>query len=191
MALIIADIDYMPRVSAQANNNAPSVWAFSGVHADGSVPDSLEEIVEEGYFDLMISSLTAGDVILVHTGGTVTILEVVTATTTVQTRVQGKVNQVRTTSGYVIQGFESVELAHASVAIAAVIADAENHTGLFIVKNTSASGVIEHTLTLASGTFDGTHNVATLNAPKEALCVYFDSAGNGTIIENVGGVVLS
>lgn len=100
-------------------------------------------------------------------------------------------SQELTASGAVTPGICSVELNHASTIVAATIADATNHTGLFIVKDTSASGTAAHTLTLTSGTFDGTNNVATLNAPNEALVVYFDSAGNGTIVENVGTVVLS
>jgi hypothetical protein len=99
--------------------------------------------------------------------------------------------QELTATGAVTAAIEAVELNHATVVIAATIADATNHQGLFVVKNTSASGTAAHTLTLTSGTFDGTNNVATLNAPNEALIVYFDSAGNGTIVENVGSVALS
>jgi hypothetical protein len=88
-------------------------------------------------------------------------------------------------------GTTSLELNHATVVIAATIADAAKHAGLFVVVNTSASGTAAHTLTLTSGTFNGTNNVATLNAPKEALAVWFDSAGNGTVLENVGTVGLS
>ena len=99
--------------------------------------------------------------------------------------------QELTASGAVVAGTQCVELNHASVIVAATIADAANHTGLFIVKDTSATGTAAHTLTLTSGTFDGTNNTATLNALNEALVVYFDSAGNGTIVENVGSVVLS
>ena len=60
-----------------------------------------------------------------------------------------------------------------------------------IVKNTSASGTAAHTVTLASGTWNGTNTVVTLNAPAECIAVYFDSAGAGTILENVGSVALS
>lgn len=96
-----------------------------------------------------------------------------------------------TATAAVTAGVQAVELNHASVIVAATIADAANHRGLFIVKNTSASGTAAHTLTLTAGTFDGTNNVATLNAPNEALVVYFDSGGDGTIVENVGAVGLS
>jgi len=91
----------------------------------------------------------------------------------------------------VTAGVQSLELNHATVVIAATIADAVNHPGLFVVKDTSASGTAAHTLTLTAGTFDGTNNVVTMNAPDEALVVYFDSTGNGVIVENVGTVVLS
>jgi hypothetical protein len=104
--------------------------------------------------------------------------------------VSGRV-QALTSSGAVTSGKQSVELNHISVPIAATIADAANHPGFFVVKDTSASGTEAHTLTLTAGTFDGTNNVATLNAPKEALVVYFDSAGNGTVVANVGAVALS
>ena len=99
--------------------------------------------------------------------------------------------QELTATGSVTAGIQSVELNHATVVAAATIADASNHQGLFIVKNTSASGTAAHTLTLTAGTFDGTNNVATLNAPGEALVVYFDSAGDGVIVENIGAVALS
>jgi len=81
---------------------------------------------------------------------------------------------------------QSVELAHATVVIAATIATSLEHTGLFVLKNTSASGTAAHTLTLTEGTFDGTNTVATTNAPGEYLVVYFDSAGNGIVIVNSG-----
>ena len=99
--------------------------------------------------------------------------------------------QQLTASGAVTAGVQSVELSHATVAIAATIASAVNHPGLFVVKNTSASGTAAHTLTLTAGTWNGTNNVATLNAPGECIAVYFDSAGNGTVLENVGSVALS
>lgn len=100
-------------------------------------------------------------------------------------------SQELTASGAVTAGVQSVELNHATVVVAATIADAANHPGLFVVKDTSASGTAAHTLTLTAGTFNGTNNIATLNAPNECLVVYFDSAGNGTIVENVGSVGLS
>lgn len=99
--------------------------------------------------------------------------------------------QELTASGDVNSGVQSVELNHDSTPVAATIADAANHQGFFIVKDTSGSGTAAHTVTLTNGTFDGTNDVATLDAPDEALAVYFDSAGNGTIIENVGSVSLS
>lgn len=96
-----------------------------------------------------------------------------------------------TATAAVTPGVANVELNHATVVVAATIADAADHEGLFVVKNTSASGTAAHTLTLTAGTFDGTNNVATLNAPAELLVVVFDSAGNGTIIQNTGSVALS
>ena len=95
-----------------------------------------------------------------------------------------------TASGAVITGIQSVELNHATVAIEATM-NATEHPGLFIVKDTSATGTAAHTLTLTGGTFNGTATVATLNARDEMLVVYFDSTGRGQVIVNVGAVALS
>lgn len=94
-----------------------------------------------------------------------------------------------TASGAVTAGVQSVEL-NSVAAIACTIATADAHQGLFIVKHTSSSNGQSHTLTLTSGTYDGSNNVALLNAANEALVVYFDSNGDGTIVENVGSVSL-
>lgn len=99
--------------------------------------------------------------------------------------------QELTASGAVTEGKKVVELNHASVVIEATIEDAANHSGLFVVSDTAASGTAAHTLTLTSGTFDGTNNVATLDAPGELLVVYFDTDGKGTIVQNTGSVALS
>lgn len=82
-----------------------------------------------------------------------------------------------------------VELNHASVVIAATYTVVPNT--LFIIKDTSASGTAAHTVTLSGGTFNGTNTVATLNARDEFLVTYFDSAGRGQVIVNVGAVALS
>lgn len=99
--------------------------------------------------------------------------------------------QELTETGAVTAGVQSVELNHATVVVEATIADASAHQGLFHAKDTSATGTAAHTLTLTAGTFDGTNEIATFNALNETLLVYFDSAGNGTIVENVGSVALS
>jgi hypothetical protein len=99
--------------------------------------------------------------------------------------------QELTVSGAVTPGVNAIELNHATVVVAATIADLANHQGLLVIKDTSASGTAAHTVTAAVGTFDGTNDVVTLNAPKECIILWIDSAGNGTIVENVGGVALS
>lgn len=80
-------------------------------------------------------------------------------------------------------------LNHGTVAIAATLAAQTNKT--VVVSNISASGTAAHTVTLASGTWDGTNDVATLNAPGEQIIVVFDEDGNGTVVMNVGGVAFS
>jgi hypothetical protein len=115
----------------------------------------------------------------------------------VKTYVDGKAADVRakvqelTASGAVTPGVNGIELNHATVAIAATIADLAAHPGLLVVKNTSPSGTAGHTVTAAAGTWDGTNDVITLNAPSECLVVWIDSNGNGTIVENIGAVGLS
>ncbi|NCD26655.1 MAG: hypothetical protein EOL86_13835 [Deltaproteobacteria bacterium] len=84
-----------------------------------------------------------------------------------------------------------IELNHATVAIEKTIGSLSDHKGLMVIKNTSASGTAAHKITVTTGTWDGTNKVITLNAPKECLVVFIDSAGNGTIIINVGAVGLA
>lgn len=97
-----------------------------------------------------------------------------------------------TETGPVTAGVGSVELNHTSVAIIATIADAVNHQGLFVVKaTTEPGGFNDHTLQLTSGTFDGVNNIAVFADINDALVVYFDSNGNGTLILNEGSVALS
>ena len=112
-------------------------------------------------------------------------------TKTVLSEASAELMQELTASGAVTAGVEAVFLNHASNVVAATIDDASKHPGLFVVKDTSSTGTAAHTLTITTGTFDGTNKVATLNAPGEALVVYFDKNGNGTIVANVGSVALS
>jgi len=101
--------------------------------------------------------------------------------------------QELTASGAVTPGVTSVELNHATVAVAATVADASAHAGKAVCfKDTSASGTAAHTVTLTSGTFNAAgNNKATFNAPDEALVVFFDSAGDGAITINLGSVALA
>lgn len=146
-------------------------------------------VVADSNVNSGISKVTA-----IHVGATGSEIEITATPAELNNAadVSARVIEVLNTAGGTIAvGIQSVELNHISVIAAATIADASTHEGLFIVKNTSASGTAAHTLTLTSGTFNGTNNVATLNAPNEALVVYFDSAGDGTILANVGSVALS
>jgi hypothetical protein len=93
-----------------------------------------------------------------------------------------------TAAGAVSAGIQSVELN--SVAAITMTMDATEHPGLFVVKHKSSSGGQNHFLNLTAGTWNGTNTVAKLDAANEALAVYFDSAGNGTVLVNVGSVSL-
>jgi len=98
--------------------------------------------------------------------------------------------QVLTVTGAVDSDKHVIELTHASGAIAATIADMTTHgPGLVIITDTTTGAT--HTVTLTIGTFDGTNDVATFNAADETLVVQVDEDGNGIIVSNIGGVVLS
>ena len=164
----------------------PKVYKTDGGDKEVVASGGEIDIESGGAFKLAGTQVTASAAELNKLDGVTATTEELNNACDVSARVQEL-----TATGAVTAGVQSVELNHDSVAIAATIADAANHQGLFIVKDTSSSGTAAHTLTLTSGTFDGTNNKATLDAPKEALVVYFDSAGNGTIVENVGSVALA
>lgn len=137
--------------------------------------------------------MKVGDPVLLvnSTNGSVKLARVTSVTSGGAATVSLNNTQELTASGAVTPGVTIVELNHATVVVAATIADASEHAGLLIVKDTSASGIAAHTLTLTAGTFDGTNSVATLNAPGEQLTVFIDDTGNGVIIQNTGAVALS
>jgi hypothetical protein len=105
--------------------------------------------------------------------------------------IQGGIQKF-TASGTLAKFQSGVDLDHASVAADVVVDNAANHQGLFIISNNSSGGTASHTVTLTSGTFNNTgNNKATLNAPAEALVVYFDGDGGGQVLLNAGAVALS
>ena len=122
----------------------------------------------------------------IETGAVGSQLSVITAKGNLALR-----TQELTASGAVTATVNHLQLNHATVVIAATVADASTHEGLFVITDTSASGTAAHTVTLTAGTFDGTSTVATLNAPGECLIVCFDADGAGVVVANIGGVALS
>ena len=171
-------------VSAMANSNAPRQYIYK-------TTDAIATVKAAAYFLTRYQNLAAKDIIHVVIGASeIHTLMVLTSTSTALT-VQLMSSQELTATGTVNPGVKSLEVNHATVAVLAAIADAKAHQGLFMVVDTSASGTAAHVVTLTVGTFDGTNNVVTLNAPAEAIIVWFDSAGAGTIVENVGSVALS
>jgi len=92
----------------------------------------------------------------------------------------------------VTAGKQSVLLNNAAATIAATIADATQHFGYFVVKaGLEPAEANDHTCTITTGTWDGVNKVATFADINDALVVFFDHAGNGTIISNTGAVGLS
>ncbi len=156
--------------------------------------DTIATVATDGYFDDLDQVLAVGNRIAVYadSDGNPSWFELmVTAVSTGDVTVTQVVSQELTASGAITPGVQSIELNHATVAVAATVATSLAHQGLFVMKDTSASGTAAHTVTLTAGTLDGTNTVATFNAPNECLVVWFDSAGDGTIVENVGTVALS
>ena len=107
-----------------------------------------------------------------------------------QTEAAGINAEEHTVSGAVTPGVSSIELNHATTAVEVTIATLVAHEGILHIKDTG-TGTEAHTVTATAGTFDGTNNVLTLNAHDDCIVLWIDSAGNGTILENVGSVVLS
>lgn len=99
-------------------------------------------------------------------------------------------SQELTASGAITIANGLVLLNHATVAIDATKADPAVGDELFIVNN-SASGTAGHNVVLATGTWDGTNDTATFDAPGEALHVIAISATRFFILENIGSVALS
>lgn len=99
--------------------------------------------------------------------------------------------QTLTASGAITITSGVVLLNHASTVIAATKAAPTAGDVLYII-NSSASGTAAHTVTLPSGvTWDGTNDVATLNAPGEALLAVAISSTRYLVLVNVGSVAFS
>jgi len=174
------------KVAQKNGSNGATLWVYKS--ADSFATVAVADYISNGD-DL---GMQVGDLVLVvDTANSVSRLTTVAAVTSGGAASLAGETQELTASGAVNPGAQIVELNHATVVIAATIADFAAHPGIFIVKDTSGSGTAAHTLTLTAGTFDGTNNVATLNAPGEALAVFVDGDGNGTILENTGAVALS
>lgn len=102
-----------------------------------------------------------------------------------------EMKQELTETGAITAGKNLVELNHIDTAIEATIEDLANHPGLLTITNTSASGTAAHTVTAAAGTFDGSNEILTLNAPGESIVLWIDADGDGTVALNVDDVGLS
>lgn len=96
-----------------------------------------------------------------------------------------------TVSGAIPAAVQNIELNHISVDVDMTIADFADHQGLVTIKDTSASGTQDHTVTLTSGTFNGSDQTVTFDAGGEGVVIFVDSAGNGIVVANVGTVIFS
>lgn len=175
------------KVAQKNGSNGRTIWSY--VSADGMVLVGAADYFSNG-FDL---GMQVGDIVVVtnSTTGATTVVNVTVVTTDGAASVSGATLEVTASGGVVVPpGVNILELNNVS-AIAATIAITGLHAGLFVVSQTDA-GTAGHTLTLTGGTFNpGGDTIATLNAALESLVVFFDDAGNGTVINNTGAVALS
>ena len=81
-------------------------------------------------------------------------------------------------------------LNHATVIIAATLGDPAPGQ-VIVIWDDSASGTAAHTVTLPTATWDGTHKIATFNAPGKALVCVAQSATRYNILVNLGTVTFS
>lgn len=182
------------------STSAPAALVSQRLGADGGAiwvyksADSLALVLVADYFsDGYDLGMKVGDTVIVidSTNSMSKICLVTTVTANGAASLSINQTQELTATAAVTPGVGILEVNHATVVVAATIADSIAHAGLFIVKDTSASGTAAHTVTMTSGTWDGTSTIATLNAPGEQITVFIDDAGNGTVIENTGAVALS
>ena len=125
-----------------------------------------------------------------HTRTRTLVVGDVDCTTAIKHTAEMAVPQELTESGAIAADKHVIKLTHASVVIAATIADMATHgPGLVVIKDTTTGAT--HTVTLTTGTFDGTNDVATFNAADETLVIQVDEDGNGIIVSNLGAVALS
>ena len=100
--------------------------------------------------------------------------------------------QKMTISGAITAGVQAVFLNHATVAIAATIANLAAHQGLLLIKAGLEPGAgQDHTVTVTTGTLNGTNKIATFADASDAILLYVDAAGNGTVLVNTGSVAFS
>lgn len=138
---------------------------------------------------VFVGDLAIDEVDVTSTAAELNILDGVTATASELNNaadVSARTQEI-TSTGAVTAGVQSVEL-NSINSITATAASADNHQGVFVIKATGHSD--DHTFVFTSGTIDGTNSVALFEADNDALVLYIDSNGDGTIVENVGSVSL-
>ena len=100
-----------------------------------------------------------------------------------------RVNQTLSSSGAIKAGVSFVELNNSTTIIAATIAAPTK--GQFLVITQKDTGTAGHTVTLGSGTFDGSSTVATFNAANETLVLFGVDTDRYVVVENIGSVALA
>ena len=92
-------------------------------------------------------------------------------------------------SGAIPSKVSYVELNDTTPLIAATIAAPA--AGRLLIITQIDSGTAGHTVTLTSGTYDGSNTIATFNAQYETLVLFGVSTTRFVIVENIGAVGLS
>lgn len=96
-----------------------------------------------------------------------------------------------TSAGAVDADASFVNIVNATPATVIAITHPGPKAGKFLIVAQTDSGTVSNTFTLATGTFDGTHNSLTINAKDECVVAYGISASRFVIIENIGSVTLA
>ncbi len=109
--------------------------------------------------------------------------------TQLQTQAAAVTAVAYTTTGAINNADSVVDLNNNGVKIEATIANIEPERLLVITQ--IDGGTDAHTVTLTTGTFDGTNNTATFNAQFEALVLLGISQKRFLILKNYGSVALS
>jgi len=92
-------------------------------------------------------------------------------------------------TGAITAGIQVVELT-AEATTAAAISTAVAHKGRFAILAT-VQPTSTHTVTITTGSWDGTNQIATFADKGDMLVVDFDADGKGTVFQNIGAVALS
>ena len=99
--------------------------------------------------------------------------------------------QVVTTNEAINADVSYVEIANATPATIIALTIAAPAAGRLLVITQTGSGTSDDTVTLSSGTYNGSGTIATFNAKNETLVLFGIAADRFAIVENIGSIAIS